>query len=104
MYCMTLQEKAKQFAQEHADELGMEEPEVEAIWIDGAHHGYVAGIKSGRKEAINQMDDIVETRAQVKYGRVAEVFEELLQDRIQIKELRDFWRNRAGLPIPEEDE
>ena len=71
---MTLLEKAKQFAQEHADKLDMREQKVVELFIEE------------------------------QYCRVADVFEELLQDRTQIKELRDFWRNRAGLPIPDENE
>ena len=101
---MTLQEKAKLFAQRNAGNWRKEDAEVEAIWLDGAHEGYVAGHKDGHRLAVQSMDGIVETRAQVKYGRVAKIFEELLQDKVTSKELRDFWRNRAGLPIPDEDE
>jgi|OM-RGC.v1.031168025 hypothetical protein len=97
---MKQQEKAKQFAEEHAGNLGMEKRQVESIWIEGSRSGYIAG----RKNAIKEMDDIVETRARVRCGCIAEIFEELLRDRVQIKELRDWWRYRAGLPIPEEDE
>lgn len=38
-------------------------------------------------------------KLQIRVEELETVFEELLQDRIQLAELRDFWRGRAKLPL-----
>ena len=61
--------------------------------------GYAAGYQDC-SELINEIQDL---RADAKYKLLAETFEEFLSDRVVIKELKDFWRNRAGLPTTEKD-
>jgi hypothetical protein len=95
-------------------------------FIAGSKSGYSAGVESGVKIARNNdkpenyyeglskgivvsekmqryrhLKDIKE--ADAKYKLLAETFEEFLSDRVVIKELKDFWRNRAGLPTTEKD-
>ena len=95
-------------------------------FIAGSKSGYSAGVSSGIEIARNNdkpenyyeglskgivvsekmqryrhLRDIKE--ADAKYKLLAETFEEFLSDRVVIKELKDFWRNRAGLPTTEKD-
>ena len=83
-------EKAREYAQrEH----------VHKFIRDAAERAFIAGYQDC-SELINEIQDL---RADAKYKLLAETFEEFLSDRVVIKELKDFWRNRAGLPTTEKD-
>jgi len=93
---MNEQEKAREYAKKYkACPTESIYQTAYTAFIAGSKSGYSAGVKSGVK--IGAIED-------AEHSLLAKTFEELLKDRIQIKELRDFWRNRAGLPIPEEDD
>lgn len=58
---------------------------------------YNKGYAAGYQEAAKLVNEVQDLRADAKYKLLSETFEEFLSDRIVIKELKDFWRERAGL-------